>query len=210
MIQPEFKPKRSKSWYRWHMLPKWTLLMWVPVIVAVFLFWTYGCDWLPNPLLAFVGALVAVIFQTAAAYRANVTHFLECFSRCNKSYSDLNGRLPHLPSPNNDREAPPADADQADAIIDYFNLCAEEYLMHKMGVIPDFVWEVWREGIHGQALKKPIQEAWKTEKDKKCEYYGFDLEQLMREHHDANGRECENRDNCPLGLMIARESLAAA
>ena len=82
--------------------------------------------------------------------------------------------------------------------------------MHKMGVIPDFVWDVWREGIHGLALKEHIHESWIEEKKAKCDYYGFDLEQIIREHHQAHGRECEKRDSCPCAQVIARTSRAAA
>ena len=184
------------------MLPKVTMFIWIIVLVLsgiLILAFARRAEY----LIAFVGAFLAAIFQIWAAYHARVSHFLECFSRCNKSYSDLNGRLV---SPSQARD----DMAEEKAIIAYFNLCAEEYLMHKMLVIPGFIWDVWQAGIHDKALDKPIQNAWEKEKKAECDYYGFDLEQTILEHHKVHGRECKNSDHCPLAEVIARASLAAA
>ena len=43
----------------------------------------------------------------------------------------------------------------------YFDLCSEEYYLHRKGVIDDFVWGLWTEGIQ-TAMKRPnYKNAWK-------------------------------------------------
>jgi hypothetical protein len=190
MIQPKLKMERSKNWYWRRMLPKpaFILIIILASVILVLTFWR----------VEFAFALLGVVLSVWTAYHAKVSHFLECFSRCNKSYSDVNGLLPHLPSPRQDHEHPGPKDDPYDAIVDYFNLCAEEYLMHKMGVIPDFVWDVWRAGIHNRALHNDIKAAWVREKEANCDdYYGFDLGKIVREHHEAHWHQCKNRTNCP-------------
>lgn len=43
----------------------------------------------------------------------------------------------------------------------YFDLCSEEHYLHTKGVIDDFVWGLWSEGIQ-TAMKRPnYKSAWK-------------------------------------------------
>ena len=209
MIQPKRKPERSKNWYLRRMLPKRGIIWLIVVALSALLIPSFDLSRRPEFVLALVIAVLAGIFKFFSAYHAKVSNFLECFSRCNKAYANLNGRLKQPASQDLDSKHQAADPDPDDAIIDYFNLCAEEHLMHKMGVIPNFVWDVWQTGIHDKAIDKHILNAWDKEKKAACDYYGFDLERAIWEHHKAHGRECENRDKCPLSQVIARSSLAA-
>lgn len=161
--------------YVWSMLPKFACISWIIILALAILGLTLGSAWGVEFVIALLGAVLAAIFQITTAYHAKVSHFLECFSRCNESYAKLNGRLIRACN------GPAVDNGPNDAIIDYFNLCAEEYLMHKMGVIPDFVWDVWRAGMHDWGLKPPIHKAW--DKEKNCGYYGFDLGRIVGQHH---------------------------
>jgi len=56
------------------------------------------------------------------------------------------------------------------AIIDFFNLCAEEYYWHKKGRLEDLIWKSWSNGMNdifdGSQL---IQSIWKKE----CEKDGY-------------------------------------
>jgi hypothetical protein len=192
------------------MLPTGTILIWTIVLALVILVLTFGRAWRPEFAIALLGAVLAAIFHISGAYRAKVSHFLECFSRCNESYAKLKGRLRQQPNPNQNKRTPTAADDPGEAIIDYFNLCAEEHLMYKMRVIPDFVWRVWCAGIHDWATSDQIKTVWDREQEAKCDYYGFDLGQIMREHHKSHGNECGNRSNCPWDRMTVRASLAPA
>jgi hypothetical protein len=159
--------------------------------------------------LGLLAAGGGAIFQISTAYHAKVTHFLECFSRCNAAYAKVNGLLgpppPKLPGMN---DGP------SDAIIDYFNLCAEEYLMRKMGVIPGFVWDVWRAGIHERVHKDDLKAAWDYEVKAArkegvkagCLYYGFNLEQIMKEHHETHEGKCEKIGSCLWGKAFSKKN----
>lgn len=162
---------------------------------------------LPLWRVEFAFALVGAVLAAWTAYHARVSHFLECFSRCNKSYARLNGQL-GLPSRLIHASGGPiADERPSDAILDYFNLCAEEYLMQKMGVIPDFVWDVWLSGIHDCAHQDHIKAAWDSEMKANCNYYGFDLRKLMRKHHVLHAGECGNRKHCLWGEDFSETAL---
>jgi hypothetical protein len=220
MTQPKRRRDWLKNWNRYcrPMLPKWTMLIWGAVLVAsavviALILALAGSDWrgqhMHEVLIAFAGAVLAAIFQISAAYHARVSHFLECSSRCNATYAKLNGLLKE-PSRKSRPTGPRVNDEPSDPVIDYFNLCAEEHLMHKMGVIPDFVWDVWCAGIHDMALEEHVRKAWDKEKQAKNDYYGFDLEQTVLWHHKAHGLACGNCEQCPLRPMIERAILVAA
>ena len=44
----------------------------------------------------------------------------------------------------------------------YFDLCSEEYYLHSQGVIDDFVWGLWTEGIKIEMNKQEYKTAWKA------------------------------------------------
>ena len=191
MIQSELE--RAKYW--WRMLPK-SFYAWIIVLVSTISVLTFLCAWRAEYLFALLVAVLAAIFQISAAYHDKVAHFLECFSRCNAAYAKLNGRLRQPPPPSQARDGDALGNGRRAPIIDYFSLCAEEYLMHKMGVIPDFVWDTWRAGIHDCARRAHLKAAWDVEMKANYLYYGFDLSQIMRQHHKAKADKCEHRDTC--------------
>lgn len=43
----------------------------------------------------------------------------------------------------------------------YFDLCSEEYYLHTKGVIDDFVWGLWTEGIQTAMNRPNYKKAWK-------------------------------------------------
>jgi hypothetical protein len=179
--------------YWWRMLPK-SLYIWIAIVLSLIIIQVSSSAWRTESAIALLAALPAAIFQSSAAYHAKVSHCLECFSRCNESYAKLNGRLGPPSAKSQDHEHSSRGSVSSDPIIDYFNLCAEEHLMHKMGVIPGFVWRVWCSGIHACACADHVKTVWDGEKG--YDYYGFDLERLMRQHHAQHGRECSNRHTC--------------
>jgi len=194
------RPHSHWASYRWHMLPKISLLAWTCIFVVgtVTASFYYRNDPLPAGWpIAIIGTLLAAVFQIASAYHAQVSHFLECFNRCTTTYSELNGKLPgQTDSDDEDRTA------KDDVVIDYFNLCAEEHLMHKMGVIPEFVWQEWCEGMHECVMKGALKPWWDKEAKDGCEYYGFDLAEVMRLHH-LRHPQCDRRDSCPWNQKAA-------
>ena len=59
--------------------------------------------------------------------------------------------------------------------VDYFNLCAEEYLFYSLGYVEPHVWNAWEKGMKEYANKDLcIMRLWKQER-KSCSYYGFEF-----------------------------------
>lgn len=47
----------------------------------------------------------------------------------------------------------------------YFDLCSEEYHLHKKGLIPDDVWDNWKEGMEITTHVELYKESWHRIKD---------------------------------------------
>lgn len=60
------------------------------------------------------------------------------------------------------------------AIIDYFNLCAEEYLFYEAGYVYECVWDSWYNGMKQYGQDERIAKLWKKEIQTNS-YYGFEF-----------------------------------
>ena len=58
--------------------------------------------------------------------------------------------------------------------IDYFNLCAEEWLFWKAGYIYDPVWTARENGMKQYGKDRRVKELWKRERESDS-YYGFEF-----------------------------------
>lgn len=61
-------------------------------------------------------------------------------------------------------------------IIDYFNLCSEEYFWYKKGRIPNDIWKSWEAGILINLTIPQVKELFESEtkeKKQRISYYGF-------------------------------------
>jgi hypothetical protein len=63
-------------------------------------------------------------------------------------------------------------------VIDYFNLCGEEYLFYKHGYILPEAWESWRRGMRQYMDVESIRELWEFEV-KTDSYYGLSRKVIM-------------------------------
>ena len=69
---------------------------------------------------------------------------------------------------------------RGNAVIDYLNLCSEEYYFYKHGMIPHDVWLCWVYGMRSVFENIEFKEAVCAELEKRqsYSYYGFDPNQL--------------------------------
>ena len=72
-----------------------------------------------------------------------------------------------------------ADDNELQAIIDYFNLCAEEYFFFNEGYIDHRVWRSWCRGMLQYLEAVPFRDIWATEGSKES-YYGLTLEEIRK------------------------------
>lgn len=84
--------------------------------------------------------------------------FHHLFTAFNERYDKFNGPLAGIA----DRAAPLSDSDR-NLIVDYFNLCAEEYLFYNDGYIHRDVWRSWCRGMLWYLRRHPFRDVWHDE-----------------------------------------------
>lgn len=98
--------------------------------------------------------------ETARFFKELVTEF-------NKRYDAQNNELLSILE-----TSEPLGQTQKQAFIDYFNLCAEEYLFFEAGYIDSRVWNAWYNGMKQFGRDNRISELWRQE-IQTSSYYGF-------------------------------------
>ena len=127
---------------------------------------------------ALIGGGLAIIFgfcYFAQQQRlAEITLFKQLFTEFNERYDKLNDDLAKIESPQ-----VPLTLDSRQKVVDYFNLCAEEYLFYSEGYIHHEVWKTWCLGMLYYIEKEPFAKIWAEESDKKC-YYGLTKDKINK------------------------------
>lgn len=106
---------------------------------------------------------------------ANDKIFKELFTEFNKRYDKLNDTLAEMkfPHPNwldNIDIKDEYKIESYTTIIDFFNLCAEEYFWYKEGRINGNIWSSWSKGMNDVFKGSPlIQNVW----EKECKNEGY-------------------------------------
>lgn len=149
------------------------------------------------------GILVAIITLYLGRVKQSIEDdklFKELFIGFNARYDALNDRFTTLRHFDADAARPVelvckasqkgCDLQKSDEqlIIDYFNLCAEEYLWFKKGRIPKEVWQAWKAGIVDNICSIPaVWDLYNKEiksDSSKASYYGLvkELEEKLKKH----------------------------
>lgn len=103
------------------------------------------------------------------------THlFHQLFTSFNQRYDKLNGPLSEMVG--NGTEITEK---QRKLVVDYFNLCAEEYVFYQGGYIPLEVWRSWCRGMAWYLKRHPFKDIW-NEEVKTESFYGL-TETVIRE-----------------------------
>lgn len=76
------------------------------------------------------------------------TIFHQLFRDFNERYNKVNSTLNHLELNGYTLEELKKDEHLYNDVLDYLNLCAEEYFWHKKGRIVGKVWQAWDEGMN--------------------------------------------------------------
>lgn len=103
----------------------------------------------------------------------------EFFTQFNARYDRLNDDLMAIV---NRSENDPLKEIEVRILIDYFNLCAEEYLIWKQGYLYPEVWKSWFNGMKFYFRQPRICELWKQERVTES-YYG--LEKALEQDQQA-------------------------
>jgi hypothetical protein len=129
----------------------------------------------------FTGAatLLTAFIATIDFYHKSDKFFKELFIEFNKRYNAMSKRLNDIAI--NKLELTEAEKRE---IIDYLNLCAEEYMWYKKGRIPNEIWDNWKNGISHYLKYQSISKVFEEEKNSEDTYYGF-ISELEPIHEEA-------------------------
>ena len=98
--------------------------------------------------------------------------FKELFTEFNARYDTMNGGLSNIKSKEHDLSI-----QDRQFIIDYFNLCAEEFLFFRERCIPEEVWTAWCRGMLYYITREPFHSVW-NEESAKGSYYNLTIESI--------------------------------
>lgn len=100
--------------------------------------------------------------------------FSELFCAFNKRYDKLNSRLARVVTKSE------LDGSDEEIAIDYFNLCAEEYLFYRQGYLLPEVWTSWCRGMWQYVgVQGALRDLWHKEVTTGS-YYGLTLNEIER------------------------------
>lgn len=136
-----------------------------------------------EPLSSFAGAagaFLSVVYFVQKQRLEELRLFREIFKECNARYDSMNEALAKVCEPNDERLSP----EEANLLIDYFNLCGEEYLYYRQGYIPPLVWQSWYLGMQVVICSPRVNELWRAEAATGS-YYGLPLEPFKAPYPDA-------------------------
>lgn len=119
---------------------------------------------------AYVGSIFSLAYFLQKQKIEEMRLFREIFKECNGRYDQMNEKLASIVGkPGND-----ITPDDESLIVDYLNLCAEEYLYYRRGYIEPSVWQAWQNGMKSLLASPNISSVWKKEKASDS-HYGLPL-----------------------------------
>lgn len=107
-----------------------------------------------------VGAILSLAYFLQKQKLEELRLFRELFKEFNERYDEINGDLACIAALN----ASEVTADHRLKVVDYLNLCGEEYLYYKRGYIEPSVWTTWLKGMQVLISSPAIGEIWNQEK----------------------------------------------
>lgn len=139
-------------------------------------------------IVAITGVVVTVIFQRSAKRLSNDRMMKELFTEFNQRYDQLNDHLMFLEKKNLTLLELDENQKCKAKVIDFFNLCAEEYYWYKKGRIDPKVWRAWYSGMNYWVNEvEAIRDLWlkELEANGKTSYYLDENEEFFHIVHSS-------------------------
>lgn len=142
------------------------------IIISLAIYFINGQK--PELALSIIAAGISISFGIRQYKIENDKMFKELFSAFNQKYDEkFNDYLNDIDSKVQQQEAYVLTATERKIIVDYLNLCAEEFLWYKKKRIDEAVWLSWENGMLYYLKIKPIKDIVESEKKQKDSYYGL-------------------------------------
>lgn len=150
----------------------WGFILSIAFFIAAFV--TYIIDSKNDKIaLGFIGISATLYFGTLRYRIENDKMFKELFTEFNLRYNDEFNNLMNSLRTGNNRKL---DTDEINVVIDYLNLCSEEYLWYRKKRIPNEIWCAWKLGILENVKIHQVKDICTSEsstKDLRKSYYGL-------------------------------------
>lgn len=117
-----------------------------------------------------IGTLISLIYFIQKQRLDELKLFRELFREFNERYDRINQDLENVMQGSSLEVTP----NERDLLIDYFNLCGEEYFFYQKGYIDPIVWNAWLNGMRFIVSAPRIQAVWRLEQ-KTNSYYGLNI-----------------------------------
>lgn len=121
-------------------------------------------------LIAILGSTLSLLYFLQKQKLEELQLFRSLFKEFNKRYDGMNEEISTIIDKNGEALTPKEKA----TFVDYFNLCAEEYLYYAKGYIDPKVWQAWHNGMKANLAPPHVREFWGAER-KSASYYGLPL-----------------------------------
>lgn len=109
--------------------------------------------------------------------------FHSLFSTFNARYNEMNGSLADILGTEGE-----ITSSEKKKIVDYFNLCAEEYLFYKEGYIHPEAWTSWCRGMLWYLRRRAFRNVWNEEVETES-FYGLTLDEIQKgAKHSSHGK----------------------
>jgi hypothetical protein len=155
---------KLKFWFFEH---SWWMLCLVFASTLAVLLWRNE----PLPTVAtIVGALLSLIYFVQKQKLEELRLFRELFKEFNARYNKMNEKLARIVEATETEVS----KQERETLIDYFNLCGEEYLYYERGYIYPVVWKAWLNGMKANISAPRVLRVWQVEKQTES-YYDLPL-----------------------------------
>ena len=147
------------------------LWLWFVLVVGIFivLYDVFPLFRSTEIVIAILTGIFGCFYFLQQQHIEQARFFKELVTEFNQRYDKLNNKL--LSILENDGKL---ENEQKQVFIDYFNLCAEEYLFYEAGYIYERVWNAWSNGMKQFGRDNRIVELWKKEIQTNS-YYNFEF-----------------------------------
>jgi hypothetical protein len=154
---------------------KWWLFdnfVWVGLAIgAVIVGFLYWRDWPIELAIAGLGSVLGYFHFGQRQRLAEARLFRDLFTELNVRYDKMNDELSAA------FKAERLDAQLEKRLVDYFNLCAEEFLYYQRGYIYPTVWQAWCRGMLQYLRINAVRKLWESEV-KTGSYYGLTMKEI--------------------------------
>lgn len=135
----------------------WLLIFFLVAIAIVVLL---GREESISTFATIIGTLLSFAYFLQKQKLEETRLFREIFKECNARYNLMNEELELI----SQKDSKTLNLAEHRKVIDYLNLCGEEYLYFKLGYIEPTVWFAWQKGMKSIVSAPSIRAIWSQEK----------------------------------------------